>query len=476
MAEGPRKPWEHAKSGAGSGSDPLAVRFVSSLPWDRRLYRQDIAGSLAHAQMLERVGLLDPADREAIEKGFRTIEAEIEADFDGWWGWREELEDVHMCLEAALTERVGEPALKLHTGRSRNDQIATDLKLWIGDAIATLDRHFENVYRGFVALAERDGRLVIPAYTHWQRAQPAVVGGELVAWLTALDRCQRRIHALWAINRESPLGAGAVAGSALPIDRADTAATLGLDPPGPSSLDATASRDAVLDFVYALTATALTLSRWAEQWIVYCSTEFGMLELDSRYTTGSSMMPQKQNPDMLELIRARSADAHGRLSSLLTLIKGLPIGYQRDLQEDKRHLFPAFDAVNESLSMAGRIAATARFRSPSTEHGFLDATSLADYLVQRGVPFRSAHQLVGRLVQTARERGLAALGELDPATMNAVASSDGFGEPFEKSVADWLGAENVVHRYRTTGNAGISGFEAELAAWRDRLGGDQSAE
>jgi argininosuccinate lyase len=307
-----------------------------------------------------------------------------------------------------------------------------------------------------------------------QRAQPIVVGGELMAWATALGRACSRYAKLWEMLEESPLGSGAIAGSSLPLDREATADELHLYGVAPNAIDATATRDHACDFIYSLSMLAMTLSRWAEQWIIYASTEFGFITLDSRYTTGSSMMPQKRNPDMLELIRGRCGGVYGNLLALLTILKGLPIGYNRDLQEDKRHVFAAYDCVKDSLEMAARIVASTRFNEEKIkaglDRGFLDATSLAEYLVTKGVPFRTAHQIVGALVRTCEERGLYKLGQLSADDFNAACARAGVkGKPCGPDVFEWLGPENVVKRYRTYGNAGLSGFEEQLREWKKRL-------
>jgi len=471
------KPWEHAKAGEGSAGDPLAVRFVESLSYDRRLYRHDIAGSIVHARMLCQQKLISGDDLSRIERGLESIEAEIESQGDDWPGWKIELEDVHMCIEAALIEKVGEAGRRLHTGRSRNDQVALDLKLWIEDAAKELDVRFETLFRAFVELAERDGRIVMPSYTHLQRAQPIVAGAEMMAWLAALDRAQQRVTALRTVNRQNPLGSGAIAGSCLPLDRDATAERLPLGPPASNSLDATASRDAAIDFAYALSMIAMTLSRWAEQWIIYCTEEFGFLKLDDRYTTGSSMMPQKRNPDMLELIRGRCGHVYGQLIALLTMCKGLTIGYNRDLQEDKRYLFAAYDCVIDAMDMAARIVSTARFQpkriAERLDAGFLDATGFAEFLVLKGVAFRTAHQVVGRLVCRCEADGLTRLSQLTVKDFNQACRAVGVhGDPCDEQVYHWLGAENVVSRYQSPGNAGRSGFEKQLAGWRARLEGE----
>ena len=464
-----QKPWEHAKS-SGSEGDPLAARFVSSLDYDKRLYTHDIAGSVAHARMLRSVDLLTDAELKQIEDGLAAIGAEIAEQGDAWPGWKVELEDVHMCVEAALVEKTGDAGRKLHTGRSRNDQVALDLRLWAQDAHATVAEKLSRVTGAFVDMAQAQGHVVMPSYTHLQRAQPIVVGGELMAWVAALDRCRSRFtSALQGID-ESPLGSGAIAGSCLPLDRQHVVDHLGQFADfSPNAIDATASRDVALDLAYALAMTSMTLSRWAEQWIIYATTEFGFITLDNLYTTGSSMMPQKQNPDMLELIRGKTGQVYGSLIALLTMCKGITVGYNRDLQEDKRHVFAAYDSVCDCLDMAAAIVATTTFNEErikaNLHRGYLDATSLAEYLVTKQVPFRTSHQIVGALVRKAGELDRHELKKLTLGEMQAECSA------IEQDVYDWLGPENVVKRYQSAGNAGVSGFEAQLKAWKERING-----
>jgi argininosuccinate lyase len=461
-----QKPWEHAKH-SGSEADPLATRFVASLDIDRRLYKHDIRGSLAHAGMLRQVGLISNDDLQAIQRGLGEIEREIDEQGDRWPGWRIELEDVHMCIEAALIAKVGDPGRKLHTGRSRNDQVATDLVLWLDEASRHLETYINELCRAFVELAEKDGRQVMPSYTHLQRAQPIVVGGELMAWCTLFGSDAWLLSQTLRDKLVNPLGSGAIAGSSLPIDPTLTAGPLGFTEPPTNSIAMTANRDAACDFLYACATIAMHLSRWAEQWILYCTTEFGFLQLADEHTTGSSMMPQKKNPDMLELIRGRVGTPYGALMALLTICKGLPIGYNRDLQEDKRHVFASFDCVCDSLAMATRIVKGARFKPDRIRAflhaGYLDATMLAEYLVTKGVPFRTSHQITGALVRLADELGM---HRLDKLTVEQMQKHCG---KIESDVFDWLGADNVVKRYQSAGNAGLSGFEQQLKAWKAKL-------
>ncbi|MFN7020191.1 MAG: argininosuccinate lyase [Phycisphaerales bacterium] len=471
------KPWEHAKAGEGSASDPLAARFVESLSYDTRLYEADIRGSLAHAAMLEAVGLISAADLEAIRLGLAEIKSEIEAaGVTGWSGWKVELEDVHMCIEAALIAKVGDAGRKLHTGRSRNDQVALDLRLWLRDAAGAIVSGIDALRASLTSLAAGQGTVVLPGYTHMQRAQPITLGAELAAWHAMFTRDRHLLDRLCAQNTaECPIGSGALAGSTLPLDRAMVAASLGFDGPSPSSIDSTASRDEALDFLYGLARTAMHLSRLAEQWILYCTTEFGVLKLDERFTTGSSMMPQKRNPDMLELIRGRCGGIYGHLTALLTICKGLPIGYNRDLQEDKRHVFAAFDTVSDCLAMAARIVESARFDPEAIrsaggglDRGHLDATILAERLVLGGVPFRTAHQVVGALVQVCDSSGRSSLSELEPRELvEALRSKNIAWSAIDASaVIAALGAENAVLAYRSSGHAGLTrgGYQDALRA------------
>ena len=465
------KPWEHAKHGEGSATDPLAARFVESLSYDTRMYAADIRGSLAHARMLASTGLITREDYAAIERGLSEITREIERSPAGatavgipgaWPGWKIELEDVHMCIEAALVEKIGDAGRKLHTGRSRNDQVALDLRLWLREACATLATSTSNLQTSFITLARAQGDIIIPTYTHVQRAQPAVLGAECMAWWAMFARDTRLFESMPAWEdglAASPLGSGAVAGSTLPLNRAQTAADLGFAAPSLSSIDSTCSRDEALDFLHACSRTAMHLSRLAEQWILYCSTEFGFVTLGEQYTTGSSMMPQKRNPDMLELIRGRCGNIYGHHMALATILKGLPLAYNRDLQEDKRHVFAAFDTLRDSLEMAARIVATATFNADhiasTLNRGHLDATVLAEYLVQKGIPFRTAHQIVGHLVRLCDKTKRHSLALLDIEEIRDACRAMSKSARIDEDIFDHLGAANVVKRYRSSGHAGL---------------------
>ena len=486
MSDQPQKSWQARISEA---TDAIAQQFVESVSYDWRLYKHDIAGSIAHATMLAKVGLISDSDLKAIESGLREIEKEIDRDGPRWSGFNPELEDIHMCVESELTRRIGEPGRRLHTGRSRNDQVATDLSGWLIEHAAKLRGAIRLLQDALKAMAVRSGEVVMSSYTHLQRAQPINAGAEAWAWWVMFERDEDRLWKAFDPKLEAardkldcPLGSGAIAGTSLPID-ADYTATLLNYPFGPtSSIELTASRDRACDFVYACAMIAQHLSRWAEQWIIYMSTEFGFIKIADRYTTSSSMMPQKRNPDMLELIRGRCGNVYGDLFALMTILKGLPIGYNRDLQEDKRIVFRAYDTVSQCLTMAAAIVNSASFDKeriePTLDRGFLDATSLAEYLVTKGIPFRTAHHIVGTLVARCEREGKHALKQLSVEAFNEVIEAgtkahrhDGTKEVrVTDDVYNCLGAHNVVKRYQSAGAAGGKPFEDQLKAWKERLG------
>ena len=453
-------------------TDALGQDFVESVSYDWRLYKQDVAGSLAHAAMLAKVGLITDADRDAIARGLREIEAEIDRDGPAWPGFDKQYEDIHMCVEKALIDKIGEPGRRLHTGRSRNDQVATDLLLWMTDALAGLNEKAIDLCKVLTLLAEKSSDVVMPSYTHLQRAQPISAGAESLAW--CLQFWMDASYFDGKENDQLPLGSGAIAGSSLPLDASFTAKQLGFEMPVQSSIWSTASRDEAAWFVFRCAMTAMHLSRWAEQWIIYSTAEFGFIRTADRYTTGSSMMPQKRNPDMLELIRGRCGNVYGSLVSLLVICKGLPIGYNRDLQEDKRHVFAAYDTVSSCLTMAAAIVNSTEFVkdrcAAACEGGFMDATSLAEYLVVKGVAFRTAHQIVGALVARCEREGKRQLSDLSVDDFREAVREKAPDVEVGEDVYDALGAANVVKRYQSAGAAGGKPLEEQLEAWKQRLG------
>jgi argininosuccinate lyase len=473
------KSWQARLGGGGDsgGADAeggkLAASFVESISYDRRIYKQDIAGSIAHATMLAKVGLITEAERDQIIEGLKSIERDIEA---GNFTFDESLEDIHMVIEDALIKRIGEPGRKLHTGRSRNDQVALDVRLWISDASMSLTSQIESLCRKFTELANRSTDVVMPSFTHLQRAQPICAGAEALAWCDLLDADLMKLDRLAADAQQNPLGSGAIAGTSLPIDRKSTTHTLDFAPDHPfvSSISETASRDAACDFAYVCAMISQHLSRWAEQWIIYMTTEFSFLKIADKYTTSSSMMPQKRNPDMLELIRGRCGNVYGDLFALMTILKGLPIGYNRDLQEDKRIVFRAYDTVSSCLTMAAAIVNSASYIKeniePTLDKGFLDATSLAEYLVTKGVAFRTAHGIVGSLVARCEKEGKHALAQLSLQDFEQAVKEKAPDAKIGQDIFDALGAKNVVKRYQSAGAAGGKPFEEQLEAWKKRLG------
>jgi len=445
-------------------ADAATAEFVASLDVDRALWRYDVAGSIAHAQMLGEVGLLTKAEFRRIKQGLLAIAEDIER---GRLDMPVELEDIHMVVEKALIDRIGEPGAKLHTGRSRNDQVALDLRLWARDATDDLADGIADVQRALVGLAERQGTVVMPAYTHLQRAQPILAGHGVLAYAEMLQRDAERLADARRRIDVCPLGCGAVAGTSLPLDRARTAELLGFPRIARNSIDATSDRDFLAELCFACAMLGVHLSRWAEDWVIYASTEFGLVELHDAYCTSSSMMPQKRNPDTLELIRGKAAGAIAQLVGMLTLLKGLPLAYNRDLQDDKRFAFPAVEMMQQALTVAAGIVATTRFGEEriagSIDAGYLDATSLAEYLVGKGVAFRRAHHIVGRLVARAEAAGLS-LAEMPIEQLREACDRIG------QDVRQHLGAAHVVKRYTPDASAGPNQLRKQLAFWRRKLG------
>ncbi len=387
-------------------TDAFVEAFTASEHYDRRLYRQDIRGSRAHAQMLNRVGVLDDAETDLILEGLDGITAEIEA---GEFPWSASLEDVHMNIEQRLTERIGDAGKKLHTGRSRNDQIATDVRLWLRETIDELTRLLQRFQLGLVDLAEREAETALPGFTHLQVAQPISFGHHMLAWYEMLVRDEGRLRDTRARLNVSPLGSAALAGTTFAIDRHDTAQALGFERPSDNSLDSVSDRDFAIEFVSAASLIMTHLSRMAEELVLWTSPMFEFIELPDRFCTGSSIMPQKKNPDVAEIVRGKTARVQGDLNTLLTLMKGQPLAYNRDNQEDKEPLFDAADSVCDSVrAFADMVPALAVKRANTREaarRGFATATDLADYLVRQGVAFRDAHDIVGRAVRYGIEQG-----------------------------------------------------------------------
>lgn len=457
----PQRNWEGRLDGT---SDDLALRFVESLSFDRRLYKVDIAGSIAHAEMLAAQRLITAGELAQIKKGLLEIADEIA---DGKFKFDIRQEDIHMAIESALIAKIGDAGKKLHTGRSRNDQVALDIRLWLRDQIEELKDRLADLQKALLAQAERYIDATMPAYTHLQRAQPISVAAYLLSFVPMfyrdsqrLEDCRRRLNA-------SPLGSGAVAGSTLPLDRHQTAAALGFADITSNSLDAVSDRDFAAEFIFCCAMMAMHLSRLAEDWIIFASSEFGFIRIADAYCTSSSMMPQKRNPDMLELIRGKTATAYGALMAMLTLLKGLPSTYNRDLQEDKIHIFAAADNACACAQMAAAIVRNTQFDvqriASGLDEGFLDATALAEYLVNKGIPFRQAHQIVGRLVAQCEKEGKKKLADLSLSQFQDAC------DKFDADVYQTLNPAGVCRAYQTAGSAGPKSAKKQIEFWKEVL-------
>jgi argininosuccinate lyase len=448
-------------------TDRRVEEFTESVSFDRRLYAHDIAASVAHARMLAKVGLIAEEECLQIVQGLEAIRQEIE---QGRFRFSVELEDIHMHVERALIDRIGDVGRKLHTARSRNDQVATDLRLWVRDAIDQIDRLLVELQRAFVGRCDGDFDMILPGYTHLQRAQPVLAPHYWLAYCEKLERdrgrladCRRRTNVL-------PLGAAALAGTSLPIDRDEVARLLGFGGVAANSLDAASDRDFAIEFAAALALVALHLSTWAEEWVLWSTTEFNFLKLPQAFCTGSSVMPQKVNPDVLELIRGKTARVVGALQTLLVLVKGLPMAYNRDLQEDKLPIFDSFDTVKASLELAAPLVDGAELNRAAVaerlDRGHLDATTLMEYLIGRGVPQRTAHGSVGRLVRKALDRGVR-LSDLSLSEFQEVDPT------LDDGVFDVLGVQKAVAALRSFGSAGPEQVRRQIERWKEKVGSRQ---
>jgi argininosuccinate lyase len=454
------KPWGGVFDQA---TDRRVEKFTESVSFDHRLYAHDIRGSIAHAHMLSKVGILSDDERHQIITALEEIGREIAA---GRFNFRQDLEDIHMNIERALVDRVGDVGRKLHTGRSRNDQVSTDLRLWVRDEIDAISARLEQLQRAFLGRTERDAGVILPGYTHLQRAQPVLAAHYWLAYCEKLERDRDRLADCRMRVNQLPLGSAALAGTGIPIDRHMVADELEFDGILANSLDGASDRDFVLEFAFCLATIATHLGGWAEEWILWSTTEFGFLHLPQEFCTGSSIMPQKINPDVLELIRGKTGRVAGNLVSLLVLMKGLPLAYNRDLQEDKERLFDSVDTVAACLELAAPIVAGAELNREAIAarlgEGYLDATTLMEHLIVKGVPQRTAHEIIGRLVSTAMKRGVP-LAELP---LDAFQSAH---ESLDQTVYDVLGAQRAVEAFSSYGSTNPEQVEHQLSIWRERL-------
>ena len=453
-----------SRSGVFSKSaDDRVQRFTESVSFDRRLFAQDIQGSVAHALMLAKVGLITPHECNQICETLDQIKAEIEA---GKFQFRTELEDIHMHIEQALIDRLGDVGRKLHTGRSRNDQVATDLRLWTREALDRIDGRLLDLQRAFVGRCDADFDVILPGYTHLQRAQPVLAPHYWLAYCEKFERDRQRVADCRKRTNISSLGAAALAGSSLPIDRHDVARRLHFDGVAANSLDVSSDRDFVLEAAFVLALIAEHLSTWSEEWILWSTTEFGFLRLPQEFCTGSSIMPQKVNPDVLELTRGKTARVIGNLQALLVLVKGLPLAYNRDLQEDKQRIFDSFDTVELCLELAAPLVAGAVLNretiSEKLDRGYLDATTLMEWLIRHHVPQRTAHHLVGQLVATAQERGCR-LADLTPHDFQAAHIQ------LTDEVYNILGVEKAIAAFKSFGSTAPAEVRKQIDEWKTRL-------
>ena len=449
-----------------AGPDAIMEAINASIGYDQRMAAQDIAGSRAHAAMLAKTGILTDSDAEAIREGLLTVLSEIES---GNFEFSTALEDIHMNVEARLKVLIGEPAGRLHTGRSRNDQVATDFKLWVRDQIDAAIAGLEALIRSFVAQAEAGADWVMPGFTHLQTAQPVTWGHHMMAYVEMFGRDLSRFKDARVRMNESPLGAAALAGTSFPIDREMTAKALGFDRPAANSLDAVADRDFALEFLSASSICAMHLSRFAEELVIWSSAQFRFVTLSDRFSTGSSIMPQKKNPDAAELIRAKIGRIFGANTALLMVMKGLPLTYSKDMQEDKEQVFDAADNLMLALAamegMVKDMTANQDSLEAAAGSGFSTATDLADWLVRAlDMPFRDAHHVTGSLVAMAESKDcdLPDLTMEDMQSVHAAITEDVFGV---------LGVHKSVSSRMSYGGTAPTRVREQVAAWKAKLDG-----
>ena len=444
-------------------TDEMINEFQASIGFDRRMYREDIAGSLAHAAMLAKVGILSEEDRAAIEKGLKDILAQIE---HGNFDFSVALEDIHMNIEKRLTDAIGDAGSRLHTARSRNDQVALDTHLFVRHAVVDVMAHIRALQQALAESAAQHQDVIMPGYTHLQRAQPILFSHHLMAYFGMLARDFERFQGVYARTDIMPLGAGALAGTTLPIDRQFVAQRLHFERIYTNSLDAVSDRDYILEFLSAASILMVHLSRLSEEIILWCSREFSFVELDDAHCTGSSMMPQKKNPDVSELVRGKTGRVVGHLMAMLMAVKGLPLAYNKDLQEDKEGLFDAIDTVKFSLAVYAQLIRGMKLRDDVMRHAveadYSNATDLADYLVRKGLPFRKAHAVAGQAVAQCIARGIY-LAELP------IADYQQLSPLFAEDIYDAISPETCVSCRNSYGGTSYEQAEMQLEAAKNLM-------
>lgn len=447
-------------------TDALVHNFNASLGFDQKFYRQDIRGSIAHVTMLAKQGILTDDEKQQIITGLEGILADIES---GRLMFTPEYEDIHSFVESHLTERIGEPGKKLHTGRSRNDQVALDMKLYARDELDETDQLLKSLLKTLVSAMEQHLDTYMPGFTHLQKAQPITLAHHIGAYFEMFRRDRGRLMDIRKRMNECPLGAGALAGTTYPLDRAYTAELLGFDSPTRNSLDSVSDRDYLIEFLGALSIIIMHLSRFCEEIIFWNSNEYQFVEMDDTYSTGSSIMPQKKNPDIAELIRGKTGRVYGALAALLTTMKGIPLAYNKDMQEDKELTFDAIDTVKGCISLFTGMFSTMEFRKDKMEQsakgGFTNATDVADYLVRKGIPFRDAHTITGRLVLKCIEKNIA----LDALPLQDFqAASPAFSEDIYEAIS----LKTCVEKRNTAGAPGMEAMRKvieENKSYLDRI-------
>ena len=444
-------------------TDKLVYAFNASISFDKRFYRQDITGSIAHVTMLEKQGILTGEEKQAIIGGLEGILRDVE---EGTLAITEEYEDIHSFVEAVLIERIGEPGKKLHTGRSRNDQVALDMKLYTREEVKETDNLVGELLEAILKIMDENLDTYMPGFTHLQKAQPVTLAHHMGAYFEMFWRDHIRLLGLYDRMNTCPLGSGALAGTTYPLDREYTARLLGFDGPTLNSMDGVSDRDYLVEFLSDLSLVMMHLSRFSEEIIIWNSNEYQFVEIDDAYSTGSSIMPQKKNPDIAELVRGKTGRVYGALMSLLTTMKGIPLAYNKDMQEDKELSFDAIDTAKGCIALFTGMLRTMRFNrkrmEDSARHGFTNATDAADYLVGKGVPFRDAHGIVGRLVLHCIEKGIA----LDDMTLEEYRE---ISPVFDEDIYDAIAVGNCVNRRLTTGAPGRKAMEEAVGIYKKYL-------
>ena len=444
-------------------TDQLVYDFNASIGFDQRFFAEDIMGSKAHVKMLAKQGILTEKERDEILVGLESIQKDVA---DGTLAITAEYEDIHSFVEANLIERIGDPGKKLHTGRSRNDQVALDMRLYTRTQVEHTQELLRHLLTTILSIMEKHTETIMPGFTHLQKAQPITLAHHMGAYFEMFKRDVQRLEDIHERMNYCPLGSGALAGTTYPLDREYTAELLGFYGPTLNSMDGVSDRDYLLEYLSAMSTIMMHLSRFSEEVIIWNSNEYRFIEIDDAYSTGSSIMPQKKNPDIAELVRGKTGRVYGALMALLTTMKGIPLAYNKDMQEDKEMAFDAMDTVNGCIQLFDGMLETMTFREnvmeKSARHGFTNATDAADYLVGKGVPFRDAHGIIGRVVLYCIDKGIA----IDDMSLEEL---KGFSEVFEEDIYDAISMYTCVNKRLTIGAPGKEAMEKEIAACREFL-------